>query len=337
MNIQLLTPRFNTYYQQNSYNNSVMNIKLNTLNADTVSFGVGEKKLDSKKPRTINVDLAKKVIEEAREDAQELKFVLHKYLDPLVATAKNPNNPICAGERGIQVRIKSENSLREKVTPRDIRTKFGVKNVGDLIGARIVLRDSNPKAVDKVLIALAEAAKQGALQITEIEKYNPKNGKIPVENIKELGYGTKAGRLALEKAAGIEASVGPKDSGYPAIHITIKTKHGCKAEIQIMGVDVEDLKHVEDLGYKIRCGKGVCEKYEALEPELLPAFEELEEQELEDAYMQYVSDAYLTAFCAPPQKYNTRKKPKFLQIPYYLPADLDFNHIAKRMQEVSNS
>ena len=309
-------------------------LKLSPLRVDTVSFGVGEKKL-SKTARTISVDLAKKVVSEAEEDAKELRFVLNKYLKPLVAGQKNPNGAICSGERGISVRIKTEDSLRQKVTPRGIKTKWGVKNVGDVIGARLVLRDGSPQAVDKVLFALAEAAKHGAIRITEIEKFNPKQGKIAVKDIEELGYGSAKGRKVLEDASGIISRVGPQPSGYPAIHITIKTRNGYKAEIQIMDVDVEDLKHVEDLGYKIRCGKGVSEKYKKIEKDILPAFEELEEKGLEDAYMDYVSDSYLTAFSAPAQKYNARKKNKFLQIPYYLPQKLDFNYIAQKMQELS--
>lgn len=326
-NLYQVRTQCNSLPQQNSDSP-----KLHILSADTVSFGIGEKKL-SKTARTISVDLAKKVVSEAEEDAKEIRFVLNKYLKPFVASQKNPNAPICPGERGISVRIKTEDSLRQKVTPRGIKTKWGVKNVGDVIGARIVLRDGSQHAVDKILFAIADAIKQGALRITEIEKFNPKQGRIAVKDIGELGYGSIKGRKALEEASGIISRVGPQPSGYPAIHITIKTKNGYKAEIQIMDVDVEDLKHVEDLGYKIRCGKGVCEKYKKIEKDILPAFEELEEKGLEDAYLDYVSDSYLTAFSTPAQKFNAKRKTKFLQIPYYLPQKLDFNYIAQKMQE----
>ncbi|MBP3821038.1 hypothetical protein J6G99_05275 [bacterium] len=305
---------------------------LSQLSVDTVSFGIGEKQLD-KTALTIRNELAKKVVKEAKEDAQELKFILNKFLRPYFSTQKHPNNLIRVTNGEIKTRIKGEDSLRKKVTPRMINTKYGVKNVGDLIGARIVLRDSSAGSVDAVLFSIANAVKQGALRIVEIEKYNPVQGKIPVKNIKKLGYGTNNGLNILENVSGVTSQVGTQKSGYPAIHITVKTKHGYKAEIQIMDENVEDLKHVEDICYKIRCNKGVPSKYKNVEADILPSFNDIKSKGLEDSYMDYVKDSYLTAFRSQAKEFKSKIKPKFLQIPYFLPPKLDFNYIAKKMQE----
>jgi hypothetical protein len=150
---------------------------------------------------------------------------------------------------------------------------------------------------------------------------------------RDLGYGSSKGLAELENATGLISSVAPQDSGYPAIHLGIKTKNGFKAEIQIMGIDVEDLKEVEDLGYKIRCGTPVRTLYKPVEAKLLPAFRELEASNREEDYMKYINDSYLFAFNAPAQKFNSKKKTPFLKIPYYLPQELDFANIAKEMEK----
>lgn len=335
MNIQPISKIYIPHINVN--NNTYSNKKysnLSPLSVDTVSFGVGEKHL-VKGAKSITYDLAMQVVEEAKPDAQDLKFNLKKILSPFIASAKNPNAPIMPGERGIHVRVKSENSLRDKLTSRNITTMYGAKNVGDAIGGRIVLRSAAPKDVDNVIKAMAKGHKQGIFNIYEIEKWTPKVGKIYTDT-RDLGYGTSKGLAELEDATGLKSKVGPQDSGYPAIHVGIKTKKGFKAEIQIMGVDVEELKDIEDLGYKIRCGKPIPDKYNPMNKTLLPAFEEIEAKGLEQDYMNYVNDAYLYALNFPAQKFNTRKKAPFIKIPYYLPQELDFTEMAKEMEKCRN-
>ncbi len=339
MNIQSITPKFYANFNNNKLNNTNQKNNsypsLSPLKADTVSFGVGEKILPEG-AKSVPFDLVKRVVQEAQADAQELTFILKKYLSKYVATSKNPEAPIIEGKRGIHVRVKTENSLRDKLTAREITTMYGAKNVGDVIGGRIVLRNSSPKEVDKILKAISDAHKQGALNIYEIEKWIPKAGKIYADT-RDLGYGSSKGLAELEKATGLKSSVAPQDSGYPAIHIGIKTKNGFKAEIQIMGVDVEDLKEIEDLGYKIRCGKPIPTLYNPMRSSLYPAFKVLEENKLEDHYMDYVNDSYLFALNYPIQKYNSRKKAPFLQIPYFLPKELDFTNMAEEMEKCRRS
>ena len=303
---------------------------MSPLKADTVSFGVGEKKLPQG-AKAVTYDLARQVVEDAKPDAQQLNYILRKTLSRYVASAKNPNGPICAGGRGLHVRVKTEDSLRDKLTKRGIKTMYGARNVGDLIGGRIVLRDSSPRHVDAILKALAKAHTQGIINICEIEKWTPRAGKM-YKNDRDLGYGTSKGLLELENATGLISSVGPQDSGYPAIHIGIRTKNGFKAEIQIMGVDVEDLKDIEDLGYKIRCGTPIPPIYNPMKEELAAAFEEIDKNGLGTHYMDYVNDSYLNAFNAPPQKYNSRKKAPLLKIPYFLPQELDFTNMLQSME-----
>lgn len=330
LNLKIPQPIFR--YQGNTiYQPQHKDTNLSPLTKDTVSFGIGEKHLD-KGAKSVTHDLAMRVVDEAQDDAQDLKYILKKILSPYVASAQNPDKPILSGDRGIHVRVKSADSLRDKLTSRSITTLYGAKNVGDIIGGRIVLRSASSKDVDSILKAIAKAHTQGALNIYEIEKWIPKAGKMYAQT-RDLGYGTSKGLAELENATGLVSSVAPQESGYPAIHIGIKTKNGFKAEIQIMGVDVEDLKEVEDLCYKIRCGKPIPTIYKSMEKILQPAFEELETKKLEGHYMDYVNDSYLNAFNYPVQNFNTRKKAPFLPIPYFLPQVLDFTNIAREMEK----
>ncbi len=329
MIIQFLPQSFNNKFRNNivtgsnnSLNPNVSYKNLNQPAKDTVSFSGGEKILKTK-THEITYDLAKKVYNNANEDLINIKWVLKKYLKPLIATNTTPENPICPEKIGLKYRIKGPESIREKATSRGITRMKDLVLIGDIIGARVILRDAKKNSVEKILKQLSTAVRNGDLKLVEVENHYP---------VPEASYATEKALKAIAKEANLPVITEETKSGYRAIHLTAKTKHGYHAEIQIMGRDVEDLKEIEDICYKIRCKKGVPAKYRLIEEEVKPAIESLSKPN-EKLYMRYINDSYDFAAKLPPRKINSRKKQEYIPIPYFLPKALDFLHLAQ-MKEV---
>lgn len=324
MNIQLLTPKM-ILLQKRCTNSTVSYSNLTGLNKDTVSFSSKEKNdnknLDSMAD-AVSVSTAKKAHNEVNQAGKRIFSTLKRYLKPLVATSSSPNNPICAGESGIKYRSKEDISICEKTATRKIKNKQEIFEMGDVMGFRIVLREHSPKNVEKVLKQLAEAVKHGDLNIIEIENYLLPDGR---------GY---VSPKALEKLASVcnpnelDINLNKKiKSGYPAIHIGIKSKEGYIGEIQIMGKDVEDVKDLDDWFYKILDHKPLKKKYKSAQIKIENAINSLTPDQM-NAFMQYRRDSFARAFDLEPKEYNTRKKSKFIDIPYFLPEELGYQWVA---------
>ncbi len=306
---------------------SVIYPKIGGLSADTVSFG-GKNKVMQNMTNEVSVNLSRKVHNEAERFGKDLLWVLKKYLKPLTASENAPNNPICAGDKGIKIRIKTANSIREKASARDIFKGDELRQMGDLIGSRIILRDTSRESFDKVIKQLIKAVKQGDLNIIEIENYrmSPEQSYISAKTLN-----------ALEKACKSEFFKRTETqipSGYTALHLGIKNGKYV-GEIQIMGKDVEQLKELEDLPYKIRCGKSLPQVYKSMEKGLKDAINSLDEDKYK-IYMQYVKDSYKFARDLAPSDLKSKKRPEFIPIPYFLPKELDFQHIAE-MKEICDN
>ena len=330
MNIQALTPNFLQLQKRcnNDANSTVSCPKLNILDRDTVSFS-GSKKGEKNENKNldsmagaVSVSTAKRAHNEVDHAGKRIYSTLKKYLKPLVATSSSPNNPICAGEKGIKYRVKDDISICEKTATREIKNKEDIFKMGDVLGFRIVLRENSPKNVEKVLKQLGEAVKCGDLNIIEIENYLLPDGR---------GY---CSTKALEKLASVcnpnelDINLNKKiKSGYPAIHIGIKTKEGYIGEIQIMGKDVEDVKDLDDWFYKILDNKPLKKKYRSAQIKIENAIKSLTPDQM-NVFMQYRRDSFTRAFEEEPREYNTRKKSQFIDIPYFLPRELGYQWVA---------
>lgn len=330
MNIQLLTPKFLPLEKRYNNDSTVTRPRLNFLDKDTVSFS-GSKK--DKKYENENKDLesmcgavtvstARAALDELDQAGMRIYSTLKKYMKPLVATNSSPDNPVCAGGKGVKYRLKEDVSICEKTAVRDIKSKRGIFEMGDVLGFRIVLREHSPKNVEKVLKQLALAVKHGDLNIIEIENYLLPDGR---------GY---CSTKALEKLASVcnpnelDINLTKKiKSGYPAIHIGIKTKEGYIGEIQIMGKDVEDVKDLDDWFYKILDHKPLRKKYKSAQAKIEKAIASLSPEQM-NAFMQYRRDSFTRAFDLEPKGYNTRKKSQFIDIPYFLPQELGYQWVA---------
>lgn len=325
MNIQLLTPKFLPLEKRCNNDNNVTRPKLNFLDRDTVSFS-GKQKNDNKNldsmADAVSISTAMRANQEVYNAAKRINSTLKKYLKPLVATSSSPENSICAGEKGIKYRIKDDISICEKTATREIKSKSDILKMGDVMGFRIVLREHSPKNVEKVLKQLALAVKQGDLNIIEIENYLLPDGRgyCSTKVLEKLASVCNPNELDINLTKKIK-------SGYPAIHIGIKTKEGYIGEIQIMGKDVEDVKDLDDWFYKILDHKPLKKKYKSAQTKIEKAIASLSSEQM-NAFMQYRRDSFTRAFDLEPKGYNTRKKSQFIDIPYFLPKELGYQWVA---------
>ncbi len=311
---------------------------LNHLTEDTISFSGKRNKISSNSDNVpgirakakdiesmsgaINVQGARLACAAVDEPAKKVFWTLKKYMKPLIATANSPDAPICSGERGLKYRIKDVNSLRGKTAGREIRNLREVAQMGDISGYRITLRDSNPKNTALVLKQLEKAVKHHDLNIVEIENYLTSDGKsyAPAKAVKSLAAACNQNSLKVSFDKRIP-------SGYPAIHVGIATKEGYIFELQIMGRDVEAVKDVDDIPYKLLSNKGLEQKYKLIENALKPVLEGLTEEQ-KDLFMEYRRESFRTAFNSESKRFNSRRKAEFLPCPAGLPPELSYSFIA---------
>lgn len=313
---------------------------LSPLQQDTVSFSARKKKkaeetpiLDEKdvlatkkdmenRSEAVTIGLAKQIRAEAAPVARDLHKTLNKYLGSLIADENNPNRPIA--KNGIKCRIKSDNSLCEKTATRHLRTKDEVKNeLYDIIGARIVLRDASKAGVEEVMKKLTEAVKNNDLKVFEIENYRPEN---------KYSYVSQKSLNALEKACnkvrsdGVKRSESSIPSGYTALHLSVYLPNGFRGEIQLMGVDVQDVKEIEDFIYKVKNNKSLEKKYKPIEEILKPLQNNKALQRAMNAHSQ---EQYIAARSKEPKAIKAKHSVKFLPVPNYLPPEFDYNELYK--------
>ncbi len=289
------------------------------------TFGSGEKFFNDKSAGVTNL-LASQVHDDAKKTEKKLLYILNKSLGKYVATQSNTNNIIAP--KGIKSRIKSAYSIIEKTGSRQLKNKEEIKKMGDLIGARIILRRGTKADGDKIINELTKLVNSGELTITEIENYRPTS---------ELSYASTSALNKLEaacnkKLGSIKRTESSIPSGYMAIHLTFKM-NDYVGEIQIMGYDVEELKELEDFTYKLRNNKSLSKKYAPIEKVLKDAMKRIP-PEYENMYGKYIKDSYLHARKMEPHPINTKTKQTFLPIPYFLPKELDFSEIAKMKENI---
>ena len=215
----------------------------------------------------------------------------------------------------------------------------GVKHyANDIVGARIVMNEFNSSYIKLLLSALKQAVDDGALKILSIENNLPDPQKLPQgKQISDYEYATDSQLRYLSKAAGAKLIRNKSKSGYLAIHINIDLSNpifscyngifdGYSGEIQILGSDVEQLKEVEDLCYKLKDDKN------AIRVEYKPFKEHFKtyyNDETKDAFDDYTYALYLAQRSMPP---NLKRDAYFLSISELgfdgkVPKELDFNYL----------
>ena len=319
INTSFITPQYGVNNRRN--NNPYPNLA--PLKQDTVSFKATPKAM-SNMDFAISLQTATDIHDEAKESCNYLKYQLNKILAPMVKSKENPDGEI----EKIGFRVKTPKSIREKSATRRWINKEEVKSgMTDIIGARIVMDDSSVKAVDKVIDLLAEAERNNQLQIIEIENFRPEPQIDDEGNIlHSYDYSSPKSLRRLKKEIdknGTMISKRDEDvpTGYMAIHLLTKLPNGFTGEIQIMGKEVEKLKEIEDLCYKVKNGKTIEKKCPGLENILAP-LKNKDDMMLRREYNKYTRNAYKYQR---DKEAGTNNDDMFLKIPDYLPAELDFN------------
>ena len=239
-------------------------------------------------------------------------------------------------ESGYQSSLLDENGTYVK--PSSIA---GIKRyANDIVGSRIILEDSNPRYIELVFDALKRASDDGLLKITSIENNIPSKDNLPAgTTIEDYQYATDEQLKDFAKATGAELDTNITKTGYIALHINVDLSddmfkpyggifNGFTGEIQIMGRDVEQLKDIEDLCYKLKDNKNAYKRvYEPFKQHFKPLYDKHK-----DAFDEYTYKLYLA------QRAKTKRKtssplmfPTAVELGYteeQIPSSLDFNRLA---------
>lgn len=310
----------------NLTNNHTSQLKANAFPAtkplpyDSVSFKGGEKHMNSRS-NAVTHGLAQQIYAEAEPVMRDFNSKLLKYFGPLIANEGHPDRPL-AYKKGLSVRIKTPASICEKTASLGLKNKNEIKEeLGDIIGARLVLRDSTQ--TDEVLKKLIEGVKNNDIKIFEIENYRPEP---------KYAYFSKKQLDSLEKVCnkmrtnGVTRAETSIPSGYTAVHFSVYLNDGFKGEIQLMGIDVEQVKEIEDMLYKLKNNKSLAPKYKKIEEHL----KELKTNKpLQRAITAYSKEQYIAARQREPYGIKSKKATKFLPAPAYVPPEYDFNLLYK--------
>lgn len=357
MNIQALTPKFLRNDIITRSNQNGLNVKnasypnLRPLEKDTVSFGAksrfvvdivetaeGLAKRKVAGQWNYETPITRRGIMELLDSFEKPfnKFLrdLRAEMKPLVATDSKPNNPIMPGIAGIKGRIKSVEGVEIKSNSRKLFTIEQIAQMGDVAGARIVMRDASQENVALVFDAIGNMVKKGA-KIKEVENYRstPKNSYVSQNTLDEFeDLCKKFGQYPEIKNKSLPNS-------YTAIHVTFELPDGKLLELQIMGRDMENVKEVEDLFYKWRCKKDFAEKYrpiQAMFKRIMPTLDEFQNTTL----TRYIKDSYEYALEIPAM--SAKRKPNydkdyFLPFPYSLPQELSYKNLHRMMEECNRN
>ncbi len=214
----------------------------------------------------------------------------------------------------------------------------GVKKyANDIVGGRIVINRNED--VSKIIFALKRAVADGKLKITSIEHYVPDKDKLPEGSIvQDYAYATDAQLQCLGRLADCEVINIASKSGYMGVHVNVDLSNplysgynskfnGYTGEIQILGKDVEQLKDVEDLCYKLKDKKNAINR---VYNDFRKHFYKYYTDESKEAFNEYTYALYL-AQRLNSSKGRSKEFPSIAELGYSGKVDenLDFNLLRK--------
>ncbi len=238
--------------------------------------------------RNFSEQLAKEAKAHSEAAIDQIKTILPEDLrDSVTGRGKSPSS--------IESKLKRAFEHGDKLDTLDEARA----RVGDLVGTRLVLKDTSPANIQRVADALANGVKKGELTITEFNNYQGKDTKPYFNNaqVKEIQ------KAALGRGQALEVNSGPgavKDTGYTTAQMNITHKDGTEiqleilGEFQIRGLAVHDLSEAEHIVYDIKSNKNPA----ATNPHLKVEIEELTQiikglsPEQNAAYDKYVVDLF---------------------------------------------
>ncbi len=234
------------------------------------------------------------------------------------------------------------NAKGSYVNPQSIS---GIKHyANDIVGARIIMSDSEPNDTAIVLEAIRRASDDGYIKINSVESYIPDPSKLPQnKSIEDYEYATHKKLHCFANDTNADFDENMSKSGYLAIHINLELTDpilalykgeykGFSAEIQIMGTDVEKLKDVEDLCYKLKDNKN------AINAAYLPFkkhFMKYYTKESAQAFNDYTYALYLAQRDLTPNEAKRDLFPSISELGFdgKVPPELDFNVLKKIKDE----
>ncbi len=228
-----------------------------------------------------NAQICAEIHDEALFVNQWLEDTLKKYFK---ADIYNENTNPQGNIEGIYARVKTGNSIEEKISDKirealestgDIKEKIFSpydekaikKNIRDISGGRVVIKNAHNGEMDKVVENLCKMIVEERLIIDEIEYHKSPDPKVDQyfseKQLRKIAEAVnkirKANKLPLIKAESKKSQ-----SGYMALHLSINSTRkpndvddiyqNFYSELQIIGSDVEMLKDIEDFCYKLKKG-----------------------------------------------------------------------------------
>ena len=256
------------------------------LNYDTISFQ-STPKAAVDKAAGVSIDTARRINKAAQPYQTRMVSIIEDIFDDLIATERKPNNPI----KTITNRVKTPLSIKEKSQTRQWNNTAEIMDfMQDLHGSKIVLRVSDRNVVDAVLDRLIPEIKSRRLEVVEIEnkRFSIVKG-LPESKASKFDYASIDklqdiitvqedvwnGKGKINKKYLVKQNLtNDYTDNYCAIHFILKFplpgREARYMEFQVMGADVSDAKHIDDLVYKILGGKEVEGKYNRIVDILLP-------------------------------------------------------------------
>ena len=364
MGFRLAAPNYETT-KQNNINKFGLRMS-SPLQADTVSF-TGTPKLANKQWE-ISKEAARTVRRKLTSSAQKVENFMQNSFGDLVANEKYPKNPLSE----IGFRLKSIDSIAEKTGSRQWSSIEEVlKEMTDLIGAKLVFRDATRNKVDAVLDRFIPLIKSRKVELLEVENKRPiivKN--LPEYQASEFDY---ASIDFLNKMISIQNDVWKKGgnkqrvkkrldddftkANYCATHFLFRLpgKTPVTFELQVLGNNVNEAKHIDDIVYKKLDGKNSSES----NPEFDKLFEPLTNKKFfikepnakeivenaKEKFEKYRGEVFIFQRRKEPLPYHKKKPVElFLPLPYKLfpsdieikygisSADFDYNNLNKVLQ-----
>lgn len=319
------------------------------ITQDTVSFGATEKMLTSRS-YGISLGVARAVSKSAEPMQVKVRKFLNDTFGDLLVTELNPMNPIYA----IKDRIKTPGSIVEKSATRQLNSKSEVLDfMTDLNGAKIVMRDARKKVVEKILTRLIKPIEKGEIELLEIENKRPIVTRTLKRNKKEqYDY---AGIDLLESLQRLQEDKWAKSDikekrlvrfdmndytkiNYTAIHFLFRLPGENRPfELMLMGKDVNSLKHLDDLLFKILNNKNVDKKYKPL-VDIVSKLKESGNKTILDKFNQYRGEAFLFQRDKEPNTFAYNSDfDYFLPLRQNIPPIYDLNNLNRIMHECENS
>lgn len=342
MNILQIIPNYlskrcnntNNYIQDSNYklNPNITYPNLKPLIQDTVSFGSKSKiiqetvnELSRNKNFFWNPNNKKRMAEinnlceSFQEPLKKFHWDLRQVVRSITCTEANPNDIIMPGSRGLRARVKEPKKVARKANKRNITTIEGIEKMGDVGGARIILRSSSTTDTGILFYCLKDMIKKG-YKVVEVENYRPNSkdsyvAQKTLDTFEEFCH-THGQYPSIRSRA--------LPNNYSAIHVSFELPDGKIIELQIMGRDVENYKEVEDLFYKYRCNEDLSDELKPIQrmfERIMPKLDDFQKETLE----RYHKDSYKHARQLPARSARAKFVPEkdFLPFPYSLPQELN--------------